>query len=150
MTVACPASSSYILFEHAPSLCRAVIRTSGGAQAALSLAMRACSPVFSTTGSRVDHGSWARRSQTACLVIVSKRVGGRSSVNFFIVSVIELPLPGLASTSGLWNSSNTDLAVASSAIRTRVGILQAQLLLFVVSSVVCFVSYTSIPSFIGV
>lgn len=111
--------------------------------------MRAHSPVFPPSRCRVDHGPRTRRPQTPRFVIVSERIRRRGSVHFLIVPVIQLPLSRLTASSRLRDASNAHLPIPASTVRSRIGILQSQLLLLVVA-VVSFISHASVPRLVGI
>lgn len=111
--------------------------------------MRADSSILPPSRRRINHRPRTRRPQTARFVIVSERIRRRSSVHFLIVPVIKLPLPRLTASSRLRDPPNAHLPVPASTVRSRIGILQSQLLLLVVA-VVGFISHASVPRLVGV
>jgi hypothetical protein len=74
-----------------------------------------------------------------------------SAVNLFVVPIVEFSLDRATPSSLFRDPTNAYFAVASSAIRSRIGVLQTQFLLLVVAaSLVGFMSHTSVPRFIRV
>jgi hypothetical protein len=71
-------------------------------------------------------------------------------MNLLVISAVKLSLNRPASSPLLWDSANADFAVATSAVRSRVGIMQTQFLFLVVSALVGFMAYTSIPGLIRI
>jgi hypothetical protein len=114
--------------------------------------VRARSSVFRATWRGIDHRPWACGPHASSLVVVSEGIPRLlSAVNLFVVPVVEFPLNRPAPPSLFWDSANAYFAVASSAVRSGIGILQTQFLLLVVAaSLVGFMSHTSVPRFIRV
>jgi hypothetical protein len=71
-------------------------------------------------------------------------------MHLFIISAVKLPLDRPASSPLFRDATNSDFAIATSAVGPRVGVVQAKLLFFVVSALVGFVAYTSIPGLVRI
>ena len=113
--------------------------------------MRAHTSTLSLTGRSINHGSRARGPKTHSLVVVREWVPGlSSSVHLFVIPAVKLSLNRPAASPLFRDPTNSDFAVATSTVGSRVGIVQAELLLFVVSALVGFMSYTSIPGLIRI
>jgi hypothetical protein len=150
----CRFHSLHILMEHASPLSGTITRIPTLAQTALSLAMRTHSAVFPLARHGIDHRPRARSPHAPSLVIVAKRIPRllSSAMNLLIVTTVQLPLNRATASPLLRNptNSNSTLAVPAPTIRSRVRVLQSQLLLLVVTRLIGLVAYTRIPRLVRV
>jgi len=113
--------------------------------------MRAHTSALALTRRGINHGPRTRSPHARGLMVVCERVPRlSSSMHLFVISVVKLPLNRPTSPPLFWNSANADFAVSTSAVRSRVGVLQTQFLFFVVPAVVGFVAYAGIPGLVWV
>jgi hypothetical protein len=144
----------HVLMEHASPLSRTVTRIPTLPQTALSLAMRTHSAMFPLARHSIDHRPRARSPHAPSLIVVPERIPRLlpSAMHLLIIPTIQLSLNRTTAPSLLRNptNSNSTLSIAAPAIRSRVRVLQSQLLLLVVSRLIGLVAYTRIPRFIRV
>jgi hypothetical protein len=114
--------------------------------------VRARSSIFRAAWRCINHRPWARGPHASSLIVVSEGISRLlSAVNLFVVPAVEFPLNRPAPPSLFWDPANAYFAVASSAIGSRIGVLQTQFLLLVVAAgLIGFMSHTSVPRFIRI